>query len=212
MQVLKTGREGPAGQRKLVNLENFKKSYFASRKNIEAWYSLWLKLTAIKNKLYQKLRNIKAIDAFDQKGDSYEVRDQEGFVAVDHIGKAVKVIDRLDFSRKNFAKENIQLVNDLTESRAFRSRQDIGKHTADQIGELVYVYCLALATLKNEFKYKRIARQYASRTMSYNNFDYFRTNGTDLYLLVHSLIGTGSIKEIQAKHLLIDYQKINLQY
>ena len=29
--------------------------------------------------------------------------------------------------------------------------------------------------------------------MSYNNFDYFRTNGTDLYLLVHSLIGTGSI-------------------
>ncbi len=196
---LKTGREGPAGQRKLVNLENFKKSYFASRKNIEAWYSLWLKLTAIKNKLYQKLRNIKAIDAFDQKGDSYEVRDQEGFVAVDHIGKAVKVIDRLDFSRKNFAKENIQLVNDLTESRAFRSRQDIGKHTADQIGELVYVYCLALATLKNEFKYKRIARQYASRTMSYNNFDYFRTNGTDLYLLVHSLIGSGSIVQFDKR-------------
>jgi hypothetical protein len=190
---LKTGREGPAGQRKLVNLENFKKAYFSNRKNIEAWYSLWLKLIGIKNKLYQKLRNIKAIDAFDQNGDSYTVRDQEGFVAVDHIGKAVKVIDRLDFSRKNFAKENIQLVNDLTESRAFRSRQDIGKHTAEQIGELIYAYCLALVTLKNEFKYKKIARQYASRTMSYNNFDYFRTNGTDLYLLVHSLIGTGSI-------------------
>ena len=94
---------------------------------------------------------------------------------------------------------NIQLVNDLTESRAFRSRQDIGKHTADQIGELVYVYCLALATLKNEFKYKRIARQYASRTMSYNNFDYFRTNGTDLYLLVHSLIGTGSIVQFDKR-------------
>ena len=135
---LKTGREGPAGQRKLVNLENFKKAYFSNRKNIEAWYSLWLKLIGIKNKLYQKLRNIKAIDAFDQNGDSYTVRDQEGFVAVDHIGKAVKVIDRLDFSRKNFAKENIQLVNDLTESRAFRSRQDIGKHTAEQIGELIY--------------------------------------------------------------------------
>jgi hypothetical protein len=197
--TLKTGREGPAGQRKLVNLENFKKAYYSNRKNIEAWYSLWLKLIAIKNKLYQKLKNIKAIDAFDQNGDSYEVRDQEGFVAVDHIGKAVKVIDRLDFSRKNFAKENIQLVNDLTESRAFRSRQDIGKFNAQQIGELVYVYFLALVTLKNEFKYKKIAREYASRTMSYNNFDYFRNNGTDLYLLIHSLLGSGSIVQFSNK-------------
>ena len=199
IEKLKTGREGPAGQRKLLALENWKKFYYNNKENIEAWYSLWLKLSSIKNKLYQKLRNIKSIDAFDQEGDTYKVRDQEGFVAVDHIGNAVKVVDRLDFSKKNFAKENIQLINNLTESRAFRSRQDVGNFTAKEIGEIIYVYCLALATLKNEFKYKKIARDYATRTMSYNDFDYFRTNGTDLYLLIHSLIGSGSIIQFKEK-------------
>ena len=95
---LKTGREGPAGQRKLAGLEQWNKTYFANKSNIEAWYSAWLKLTSIKNTLYQKLKNIKAIDAFELKGDEYVVSDQEGFVAVDHVGDAVKIIDRLDFS------------------------------------------------------------------------------------------------------------------
>jgi hypothetical protein len=33
-----------------------------------------------------------------------EVRDPEGFVAVDHIGNAVKIVDRLVFSAENFQK------------------------------------------------------------------------------------------------------------
>ena len=47
---------------------------------------------------------------------------QEGFVAVDHVGNAIKVVDRLDRSRKNFTQEGTQLdfLSDLTESRAFR--------------------------------------------------------------------------------------------
>ena len=192
---LKTGREGSAGQRRLADLEQWKLYWQSNKSQIESWYSAWLKLTAIKNTLYQKLKNIKQIDAFDQEGDEYVVRDQEGFVAVDRIGSAIKVVDRLDFSRKNFAKEEyeLSLVNDLTESRAFRSRQDIGKFTAPQVSELVYAYCVALLILSEEYKYKNIAQVYARRTLSYNNFDYFRTNGTDLYLLVHSLIGSGSI-------------------
>ena len=195
IENLKTGREGPAGQRKLVALEQWKSNYFANKNKIQAWYSLWLKLTAIKNTLYQKLKNIKAIDAFDQNGEEYVVRDQEGFVAVDHVGNAVKIIDRLDFSRKNFAKEglNLNLLNQLTESRAFRTRQDIGQHTASQVGELVYTYILSLLVMYYEYKYKKMSQQYSSRTLSYNNFDFFRTNGTDLYLLTHSLFGTGSI-------------------
>ena len=192
---LKTGREGPAGQRKLASLEQWNKTYFANKSNIEAWYSAWLKLTSIKNTLYQKLKNIKAIDAFELKGDEYVVSDQEGFVAVDHVGDAVKIIDRLDFSKKNFAKESIEysIINNLTESRAFRSRQDLGKFTAPEIGELVYAYIIALSIMHNEYKYKKMAQDYSSRTLSYNNFDFFRTNGTDLYLLIHSILGKGSI-------------------
>ncbi len=190
---LKTGREGPAGQRKLLALEQWRNYYMANKKNIQNWYSAWLKLTAIKNTLYQKLKNIKQIDAFELKGDEYVVSDQEGFVAVDHVGNAVKVVDRLDFSKKNFAKESLTLINDLSESRAYRSRQDLGKGSASENGELVYAYCLALLVLTGEYKYQKMARNYIIRSMSYGNYDFFRTNGTDLYLLLHSIVGSGSI-------------------
>ena len=190
---LKTGREGPAGQRKLLALEQWRNYYMANKKNIQNWYSAWLKLTAIKNTLYQKLKNIKQIDAFELKGDEYVVSDQEGFVAVDHVGNAVKVVDRLDFSKKNFAKESLTLINDLTESRAYRSRQDLGKGSASENGELVYAYCLALLVLTGEYKYQKMAKNYIIRSMSYGNYDFFRTNGTDLYLLLHSIVGSGSI-------------------
>ena len=190
---LKTGREGPAGQRRLLALEQWRNYYMANKKNIQNWYSAWLKLTAIKNTLYQKLKNIKQIDAFELQGDEYVVSDQEGFVAVDHVGNAVKVVDRLDFSKKNFAKESLTLVNDLSESRAYRSRQDLGKGSASENGELVYAYCLALLVLTGEYKYQKIARNYIIRSMSYGNYDFFRSNGTDLYLLLHSIVGSGSI-------------------
>jgi hypothetical protein len=190
---LKTGREGPAGQRRLLALEQWRTYYMTNKKNIQNWYSAWLKLTAIKNTLYQKLKNIKQIDAFELQGDEYVVSDQEGFVAVDHVGNAVKIVDRLDFSKKNFAKESLTLVNDLSESRAYRSRQDLGKGSASENGELVYAYCLALIVLTGEYKYQKIARNYIIRSMSYGNYDFFRTNGTDLYLLLHSIVGTGSI-------------------
>ncbi len=195
IEKLKTGREGPAGQRKLLALEQWRTYYMSNKKNVQNWYSGWLKLTAIKNTLYQKLKNIKSIDAFELQGDEYVVRDQEGFVAVDHVGNAVKVVDRLDFSRKNFAKEETEysLVKDLSESRAFRSRQDLGKGSASENGELVYAYCLALLVLTGEYKYQKMARNYIIRSMSYGNYDFFRTNGTDLYLLLHSIVGAGSI-------------------
>ena len=95
------------------------------------FYALWLKLGAIKDILYKKLSNIKAIDSFEEVEGELKVRDPEGFVAVDLIGNAVKVVDRLDFSRKNFMKsETIELdfVNDLmTEARMFRPRHGLSK-------------------------------------------------------------------------------------
>ena len=39
---------------------------------------------------------------FYKTDDGYEVADPEGFVAIDKIGNAVKLVDRLEFSRRNF--------------------------------------------------------------------------------------------------------------
>ena len=53
--------------------------------------------------IIKKLQNIDSMSTFVPKGDgSYDVTKQEGFVAVDHLtSKAVKLVDRLEFSRMN---------------------------------------------------------------------------------------------------------------
>ena len=42
-----------------------------------------------------------AIGAFNQTENGLEVTEPEGFVAVDKTGNAVKLVDRLGFSRRN---------------------------------------------------------------------------------------------------------------
>ena len=194
---LKTGREGPAGQRRLNALQIGLNYLNTNKSNMMNFYALWLKLGAIKDVLYKKLSNIKAIDSFEEVDGELKVRDPEGFVAVDHIGTAVKVVDRLDFSRKNFMKsETIELdfVNDLmTEARMFRSRHGLSDYSAREMADNAFAHMIALQVMNREFKYSSVASTYAGRTASYGNFDYFRSNGTDLYAMIHSLFGKGSI-------------------
>ena len=41
--------------------------------------------------------------------DGFEVTGQEGFVAIDHLGRnALKLVDRLNFSKANFSTEYIK--------------------------------------------------------------------------------------------------------
>ena len=194
---LKTGRDGPAGQRRLNALQIGLNYLNTNKNNMLAFYSIWLKLGGVKDILYKKLSNIKAIDSFEQNGDELKVRDPEGFVAVDHIGNAIKVVDRLDFSRKNFMKqEGIELdfVSDLlTEARMFKSRHSVSQYSAREMADLIFAHAIALQVMNREFKYTSVAKSYAMRTSSYRNFDYFRSNGTDLYVMLHALYGKGSI-------------------
>jgi hypothetical protein len=57
----------------------------------------------IKLMLIHKMEQVKSLPAFIKKGSGYEVTGPEGFVAVDHLtNKAVKFVNRLEFSRNNF--------------------------------------------------------------------------------------------------------------
>lgn len=74
-----------------------------NRTNIEMMYDLYIKLMQIKNVFVTKLSNLRAMDSFiEQEDGSFQVTKPEGFVAVDHIGNAVKLVDRLEFSKANF--------------------------------------------------------------------------------------------------------------
>jgi len=52
--------------------------------------------------IIRKLETIKSIGTFVRTDDGFRITAPEGFVAVDHLGKALKLVDRLEFSRQNF--------------------------------------------------------------------------------------------------------------
>ena len=61
-------------------------------------------LTAVqqlKGFVLKKMNQAMAIGSFQQTDKGLEVTDPEGFVAVDKSGGAVKLVDRLGFSRRN---------------------------------------------------------------------------------------------------------------
>lgn len=59
--------------------------------------------------IIDKLNRVKNLRTFLKTADGYEVTNQEGFVAIDHVGKnALKLVDRLQFSKANFSSEYIK--------------------------------------------------------------------------------------------------------
>ena len=55
-----------------------------------------------KNTLLQKMNQIQSIGNFIRTSKGYRVTAPEGYVAVDNVAGAVKLVDRLEFSRQNF--------------------------------------------------------------------------------------------------------------
>ena len=103
---LKTGPEGKAGQAKLQAKAEVEQIINNNKKNIADMYRAYLKSEAVKMMFQRKMKNIKAIDSFIEQPDgSFKVTDPEGFVIVDQIGRAMKIVDRLEFSAANFAKD-----------------------------------------------------------------------------------------------------------
>lgn len=62
-------------------------------------------MTDVKGVLLKKLRTVSSIGTFLETPEGFRVTSPEGFVAIDHAGTAVKLVDRLEFSRANFTQE-----------------------------------------------------------------------------------------------------------
>ena len=91
--------------KKTQELETGLKFFDANKDSFLHLYELWFRLFSVKSMFAKKLNGIRAMDTFEEMPDgTFEVRDPEGFVAVDHVGNAVKIVDRLGFSAANFKK------------------------------------------------------------------------------------------------------------
>jgi hypothetical protein len=73
----------------------------SNRRAFEMLIATYYNLQYAKNIIVQKLQAVKSLDMFVETSNGYEVTNNEGFVAITGDG-AVKLIDRLEFSRLNF--------------------------------------------------------------------------------------------------------------
>lgn len=100
IEKVKTQKSIDAKTEKMVQGVKFIKEHVPS---IVAVYDLYLKLIEAKLVFIEKLKAIQSIPTFVASDAGYEVAKEEGFVAVDRIGNAIKLVDRLEFSKNNFA-------------------------------------------------------------------------------------------------------------
>jgi len=76
-------------------------STYGSR--IEQVFLLHSLISQAKLIIVRKLEKVKSMGTFIKKGDGFDVTAPEGYVAIDRYGtKALKLVDRLEFSRQNF--------------------------------------------------------------------------------------------------------------
>lgn len=72
--------------------------------DIDNLFRLHSKMSAVKRVLVDRLSSIQSMKHFVKSGNGdLVVTKPEGFVASDHVGNAIKLVDRLSFSRLNFA-------------------------------------------------------------------------------------------------------------
>ena len=85
-------------QDKMKQMPNFLRQ---AKKPLQAMLTFYKAVQQLKGFVLKKMNQAMAIGSFQQTEKGLEVTDPEGFVAVDKTGNAVKLVDRLGFSRRN---------------------------------------------------------------------------------------------------------------
>lgn len=96
----------PAGKSKAEAKTKEAMKYFVNteKSQLVDMFDLYNLIIDAKLIIVRKLDKAKQVGTFIRTTDGYRVTEQEGFVAIDHLGKnAVKLIDRLQFSHANFS-------------------------------------------------------------------------------------------------------------
>jgi hypothetical protein len=79
---------------------------FFSKQNtmsLVAMFELQKNLVNAKLILLKQLNTLSQIDTFVKTSKGYKVTGEEGYVAIDKVGGAVKLVDRMEFSYNNFS-------------------------------------------------------------------------------------------------------------
>lgn len=98
-------RSTPKGKQKVLDDYAVLVTFISNHKNaVNGWFQLHTAIANAKNLVIHKLGEVSKVQSFiPQEDGSFKVTGPEGFVATSHDGRMVKLVDRLEFSRANFA-------------------------------------------------------------------------------------------------------------
>jgi len=96
-------RKTPKGKEKFIKAKN-DGLQFIDRNKQALYFAIASHITlgVAKQTLLQKMNQIQSIGNFIRTSTGYRVTAPEGYVAVDKVAGAIKLVDRLEFSRQNF--------------------------------------------------------------------------------------------------------------
>jgi hypothetical protein len=106
-----SGMKSPRGKKGWEEKRNATMSVFSqySKKQLSNLFELMKYLVIAKRMIIDKMNQASSIGTFLKTSSGLKVTDQEGFVAIDHLsGGAVKLVNRLEFSRANFSKDIVK--------------------------------------------------------------------------------------------------------
>ena len=83
--------------------EDVIKTVFANAQDLQRIFALMNKIVEAKQMVVNKMNKAGSFGTFLRTTNGIKATTPEGFVAIDRDGKAVKLIDRLEFSRANFS-------------------------------------------------------------------------------------------------------------
>jgi len=88
---------------KQQNMDRLMKLFRSHSSKLVTIFDMQNLLVDAKNMIVKKLEGAKGVtDTFVRTPKGYKATNVEGFVAIDSLGKAVKLVDRLEFSQNNF--------------------------------------------------------------------------------------------------------------
>ena len=88
---------------KQQNMDRLMKYFRSNSTQMVRIFDMQNLLVQAKDMIIRKLEKSKGVmDTFVRTEKGYRVTQPEGFVAIDKLGKAVKLVDRLEFAHHNF--------------------------------------------------------------------------------------------------------------
>ena len=99
---LKSGPDSPAAQARIQKIADKEKFMVDNSNILLGILAIYKRIIEVKVLLLQKMQQVESIGTFIKTDDGYKVTAPEGFVAIGHDGGAVKLVDRIEFSRANF--------------------------------------------------------------------------------------------------------------